>query len=42
MTLFSICASIALGLALLARIVDAISVRFNELFGARQVDPTKR
>jgi len=42
MTILSLCAAIALGLALLARIVDALSGRLNDLFGAPQIDPTKR
>jgi hypothetical protein len=35
-----LCAAIALGLAFLARIVDAISERINELLDRKQVDAT--
>jgi len=35
-----LCAAIALGLAVLARVVDAISERINELYDGKQVDAT--
>ena len=39
-TPLALCAAIALGLAFLARLVDAISARINELLDRKQVDAT--